>query len=88
MKCKVLYNNFYDSLLTEGNIMDENLDKMALIKEIESLIESDPNAPIASFSMLEFLETSDLISVKESLLYAKENRSQENEKWFDSLCKQ
>jgi hypothetical protein len=67
--------------------MLENADKMELIKEIERLIESDPNAPISSFSMLEFLEISDLLSMKETLLYSKANRSAENEKWFDELCK-
>lgn len=67
--------------------MLENADKMALIQEIETLIESDPNAPIASFSMLEFLELDDLFSVKESLLHSKANRSAQNEKWFDELCK-
>ena len=67
--------------------MPENADKMALIEEIEKLIESDPHAPITSFSMLEFLELDDLISVRETLLHSKKNRSSENEKWFDELCK-
>ncbi len=67
--------------------MPENADKMALIEEIEKLIESDPNAPISSFSMLEFLELDDLVSVRETLLRSKTNRSAENEKWFDELCK-
>ncbi|WP_263833572.1 hypothetical protein [Sulfurospirillum oryzae] len=67
--------------------MRDNADKMALIEEIEKLIESDPNAPISSFSMLEFLELEDLVSVRETLLRSKKNRSQENEVWFDELCK-
>lgn len=67
--------------------MYDNADKMALIKEIEILIESDPNAPISSFSMLEFLEMDDLVSVRETLLRSKANRSVENDKWFDELCK-
>lgn len=67
--------------------MLENADKMALIEEIEQLIESDPNAPITSFSMLEFLEIDDLVSVRETLLRSKMNRSSENEKWFDELCR-
>lgn len=67
--------------------MQENIDKIELIKEIERLIESDPSAPISSFSMLEFLEISDLLSTKEALLSSKANRSVENEKWFDELCK-
>ena len=67
--------------------MVDNADKMALIHEIELLIESDPNAPISSFSLLEFLEISDLVSVRETLLRSKSNRSAENEKWFDELCK-
>ena len=67
--------------------MQENPDKAALIQEIEKLIESDPQAPISSFSMLEWLEISDLVSVRETLLQSKNNRSAENEKWFDTLCK-
>lgn len=67
--------------------MEENTDKQALIQEIETLIESDPNAPISSFSMLELLEISDLTSIKQTLLYSKANRSQENEAWFDELYK-
>lgn len=74
-------------MLTKGQRMQENADKMALIEEIEKLIESDPNAPIPSFSMLEFLEVEDLVSVRETLLRSKNNRSAENEKWFDELCK-
>ena len=67
--------------------MLENADKMALVHEIELLIESDPNAPISSFSMLEFLELDDLVSMRDALLRSKANRSAENEKWFDELCK-
>lgn len=67
--------------------MQENPDKTALIQEIEKLIESDPQAPISSFSMLDFLEVSELESVRETLLKSKNNRSAENEKWFDTLCK-
>lgn len=58
-------------MLTKGQRMQENADKMALIEEIEKLIESDPNAPISSFSMLEFLEVEDLVSVRETLLRSK-----------------
>ena len=67
--------------------MQENADKMALIQEIELLIESDPTAPISTFSMLEFLELDDLVSVRDALLRSKMNRSAENDKWFDELCK-
>ncbi|AFL69508.1 hypothetical protein [Sulfurospirillum barnesii] len=67
--------------------MQENIDKQGLIKEIEGLIESDPNAPISSFSMLDFLEIDELCSIKATLLKSKANRSVENEKWFDALCK-
>ena len=54
--------------------MAENADKTQLIRDIETLIESDPNAPIASFAMLEFLEINDLASIKENLLRSKSNR--------------
>ncbi|MDD3344114.1 MAG: hypothetical protein PHR87_11115 [Sulfurospirillaceae bacterium] len=67
--------------------MQDNVDKIALINEIEALIESDPNAPISSFSMLKFLEVEDLLSVRETLLRSKASRSEQNEKWFDTLCK-
>lgn len=59
--------------------MQENTDKIELIEQIEKLIESDPNAPISSFSMLKFLEIDDLISVREGLLRSKNNRSEQNE---------
>lgn len=67
--------------------MLDNADKMALIHEIELLIESDPTAPISTFSMLEFLELDDLVSVRDALLRSKMNRSAENDAWFDELCK-
>lgn len=67
--------------------MSENPEKIALIAEIEQLIESDPNAPISSFSMLSFLETEDLMAVRETLLRSKSSRSQQNEEWFNELCK-
>ncbi|WP_041963074.1 hypothetical protein [Sulfurospirillum cavolei] len=67
--------------------MAENADKTQLIRDIETLIESDPNAPITSFAMLEFLEIDDLASIKENLLRSKSNRSHENEQWFNELCK-
>lgn len=67
--------------------MDKSLDKQALIQEIEKLIESDPLAHTSTFEMIDFLEIDDLISIHKGLLKSKENRSKENDMWFDSLCK-
>lgn len=67
--------------------MDNSLEKQALIKEIEGLIESDPIAVASTFEMMEFLEMDDLISIHKGLLKSKENRSKENDAWFDELCK-
>lgn len=67
--------------------MDKSLDKQDLIKEIERLIESDPVAVIGTFEMMDLLEMDDLISIHKGLLKSKENRSKENDIWFDSLCK-
>ena len=67
--------------------MDKSLDKQDIIKEIERLIESDPIAVISTFEMMDLLEMDDLISIHKGLLKSKENRSKENDIWFDSLCK-
>ena len=67
--------------------MDSSMDKQALIKEIEKLIESDPVANISTFEMMNFLEIDDLVSIHKGLLKSKENRSKENDAWFDELCK-
>lgn len=67
--------------------MDNSLEKQALIKEIERLIESDPIAVASTFEMMEFLEMDDLISIHKGLVRSKENRSKENDAWFDELCK-
>ncbi len=67
--------------------MDSSMDKQALIKEIEKLIESDSVANISTFEMMNFLEIDDLVSIHKGLLKSKENRSKENDAWFDELCK-
>lgn len=67
--------------------MDDNAVKTALIETIEKLIESDPNAVVGSYAMLQFLEIEDLIAIEQSLYKSKANRSKENDVWFDELCK-
>jgi len=37
-------------------------------------------------SILEFMREDELISILKNLYRSKENRSQENEAWFDELC--
>lgn len=61
--------------------------KEELIKEIELLVESDPNAVPTPLEMLNFLELEDLIAIEQSLKKSKANRSKENDVWFDELCK-
>ncbi len=62
-------------------------DKKEIIQEIAKLIESDPNATPMEPTMLEFLSEEDLISVLKNLYKSKETRSEQNEEWFQELCK-
>ncbi|WP_458700274.1 hypothetical protein ACKGJI_10575 [Sulfurospirillum sp. 1307] len=64
------------------------MNKEELIKEIEKMIESDPNATPMELSVLEFLSEDDLKSVLKNLYKSKETRSEQNEEWFNELCKQ
>lgn len=61
--------------------------KKELIEEIAKLIESDPEAVPMELNMLEFLSQDDLISVLKNLYKSKESRSEQNEEWFQELCK-
>lgn len=60
--------------------------KKELIEEIAKLIESDPNATPMELSILEYLSQEELISILKNLYKSKENRSAENEAWFQKLC--
>ena len=62
--------------------------KDELIQEIAKLIESDPQATPMETTVLEFLSQEELVSVLKNLYKSKETRSQQNEKWFNELCKQ
>ena len=66
--------------------MPQTDEKAALIRIIEALIESDPLATPTPLCVLHLLEMDDLISIEQSLLASKANRSKENEAWFDTLC--
>lgn len=61
-------------------------EKDKLILEIASLIESDPNATPMSLDILNILSEEELISIKDNLVKAKNNKKEENEKWFDKLA--
>ena len=63
------------------------LTKEELIATIERLVESDPLATPTPLALLHMLEIEDLIAMEQSLLKSKANRSEENEKWFDTLCR-
>lgn len=67
--------------------MEDSLTKEEIIAYIEALIESDPHATPTPLEMLHFLELEELIAIEQSLLKSKANRSQENEVWFEALCK-
>lgn len=67
--------------------MEDSLTKEEIIAYIEALIESDPQATPTPLEMLHFLDLEELISIEQSLLKSKANRSQENEVWFDTLCR-
>ena len=62
-------------------------DKKELIDEIAKLMESDPNATPMEPTVLEFLSEEELISVLKNLYKSKETRSEQNEEWFQELCK-
>jgi len=62
-------------------------DKKELIKEIAKLMESDPSATPIEPTVLEFLSEEDLVSVLKNLYKSKETRSEQNEEWFQELCK-
>ena len=63
-----------------------SVEKKELIVEIAKLIESDKDAVPMDLSILEFMREDELISILKNLYRSKENRSQENEAWFDELC--
>ncbi len=63
------------------------MEKEELIQEIAKLIESDPNAVPLNLTLLDILSHEELVSVKNNLLKSKENRSAENDQWFDELVK-
>jgi len=63
------------------------VEKEELIQEIAKLIESDPNAVPLNLTLLDILSYEELVSVKNNLLKSKENRSAENDQWFDELVK-
>lgn len=68
--------------------MREQMDsKEELIQEIAKMIESDPLAIPMELSILEFLSEEELASVLKNLYKSKDNRSAENDVWFDELCK-
>jgi|LGOV01.1.fsa_nt_gb predicted HTH transcriptional regulator len=62
-------------------------DKKEIIEEIAKLMESDPDATPMEPTVLEFLSEEELISVLKNLYKSKETRSQQNEEWFQELCK-
>jgi len=64
------------------------VDKKEIIQEIAKLMESDPNATPIEPTVLEFLSEKDLVSVLKNLYKSKETRSEQNEEWFQELCKQ
>jgi len=61
--------------------------KEELIKEIAKMVESDPNATPMELNLLEFLSEDDLVSVLKNLHKSKETRSEQNEEWFQELCR-
>ena len=63
------------------------MEKEELIQEIAKLVESDPNAIPLNLTLLDILSYEELVSVKSNLLKSKENRSAENDQWFDELVK-
>lgn len=65
----------------------EKVNKEEIIQEIAKMIESDPNATPMQLNILECLSEEELLSILKNLYRSKENRSAENEEWFNELCK-
>jgi hypothetical protein len=63
------------------------IEKKEIIDEIAKLIESDPNATPMEPTVLEFLTQEELISVLKNLYKSKDTRKEQNEEWFQELCK-
>jgi len=63
------------------------VEKKEIILEIAKLIESDPTATPMEPTVLEFLSEEELIAVLKNLYKSKETRSEQNEEWFQELCK-
>jgi hypothetical protein len=58
-------------------------EKKRLLAEIASLIQADKNSDIVELDAMEFMSEEELNAIKNSLLKRKENRRQEQEKWYD-----
>ena len=63
------------------------IEKQEIIEEIAKLMESDPDATPMQPTVLEFLSEDELVSVLKNLYKSKETRSEQNEEWFQELCK-
>jgi rubrerythrin len=63
------------------------MDKKELLEEIAIMIESDTDATPMQLDILEYMSEEELSSILKNLYKSKENRSKDNEAWFDELCK-
>jgi rubrerythrin len=63
------------------------MDKKELLEEIAKMIESDADAVPMQLNILEYMSEEELSSILKNLYKSKQNRSKENETWFDELCK-
>ena len=65
--------------------MWKNKDKDNLILEIDSLIESTPNAKPLSLNVLNLLEFEELKKIKSALENSKQNREEELKDWVEDI---
>ncbi|MDR1285609.1 MAG: hypothetical protein LBJ88_05365 [Campylobacteraceae bacterium] len=58
-------------------------DKKALLLEIASLIETDMNGDTLDLNIMEYMSFEELASIADNLKKRKENRKEEQKKWYD-----
>lgn len=67
--------------------MEAKTQKDELLEQIAQLIESDPEATPMSLEIMDYMSEEELSSILSNLQRAKDNRSKDNEEWFQELCK-
>ncbi|MDR2342429.1 MAG: hypothetical protein LBD84_05260 [Campylobacteraceae bacterium] len=57
--------------------------KKVLLLEIASLIEANTNSSVFDLSIMEYMSFEELVSIRDGLKKRKNNREEEQDKWYD-----